>query len=78
MSKVEQVRIILERTFGFPVLESDAQIVLDRLTELDRKEAVEHNAHLTGGGLCAECGSPAWTHSVRDHAFVEPHHPQVA
>lgn len=77
MSKVEQVRIILERTFGFPVLESDAQIVLDRLTELDRKEAVEHNAHLTGGGLCAECGSPSWAHGAIGHDFVAPH-PQVA
>lgn len=42
------------------------------------RKAAQQNAHLTGGGLCAECGSPAWTHSVRDHAFVEPHHTQVA
>ena len=41
MPTVEQVRIILERTFGFPVLESDAQIVFDRLVDLARKEAVE-------------------------------------
>lgn len=41
MPAVEQVRVILERTFGFPVLESDAQIVLDRLNELARKEAAE-------------------------------------
>ena len=47
MPAVEQVRIILERTFGFPVAESDAQIVLDRLTELARKEAVEQSAHPT-------------------------------
>lgn len=43
MPTVEQVRIILERTFGFPVLESDAQIVFDRLVDLARKEAVEHS-----------------------------------
>lgn len=49
MPTVEQVRIILERTFGFPVLESDAQIVFDRLVDLARKEAVEHSAHPTYG-----------------------------
>lgn len=49
MPAVEQVRIILERTFGFPVAESDAQIVFDRLVELARKEAVEHSAHPTYG-----------------------------
>ena len=51
MPTVEQVRIILERTFGFPVLESDAQIVFDRLVDLARKEAVEHSAHPTNGTL---------------------------
>lgn len=45
---------------------------------LRKLTAAQQNSHLTGGGLCAQCGSPAWTHSVRDHAFVEPHHPQVA
>ena len=53
MPAVEQVRIILERTFGFPVLESDAQIVLDRLIELARKEAVEHTL---APDACPECG----------------------
>jgi len=47
-------------------------------TPVPIERGFQQNAHLTGGGLCAECGSPAWTHSVRDHAFVEPHHPQVA
>ena len=46
--------------------------------DMQAEKAAQQNAHLTGGGLCAQCGSPAWTHSVRDHAFVEPHHPQVA
>lgn len=39
MPAVEDVRVILERTFGMPVAESDAQIVLDRLNELASKES---------------------------------------
>lgn len=57
MPAVEQVRVILERTFGFPVAESDAQIVLDRLTELASKEAVEHGVHWTCF-LCGASGHP--------------------
>ena len=56
MPTVEQVRIILERTFGFPVLESDAQIVFDRLVDLARKEAVEHSVQR----MCANCGANNW------------------
>ena len=33
--------------------------------------------YLTGGGLCAECGSPSWAHGAIGHDFVAPH-PQVA
>ena len=39
--------------------------------------AAQQNAHLTGGGLCAECGSPSWAHGAISHAFIAPH-PQVA
>lgn len=39
--------------------------------------AAQQNAHLTGGGLCAECGSPSWAHGAIGHDFVAPH-PQVA
>ena len=39
--------------------------------------AAQQNAHLTGGGLCAECGSPSWAHGAIGHDFVPPH-PQVA
>lgn len=38
---VENVRIILERTFGFCVLESDAQIVLDEINKIVFKDAPE-------------------------------------
>lgn len=40
------------------------------------KESAQQNAHLTGGGLCAECGSPSWAHGAIGHDFVPPH-PQV-
>ncbi len=40
------------------------------------EEAVEQNAHLTGGGLCAKCGSPSWVHGAIGHDFIAPH-PQV-
>ena len=77
MSKVEQVRIIFGAHIWLSVLESDAQIDLDRLTELDRKRAVQNATRtLTGGGLCAECRLSvmgAW--GYRSH-FV--YHPQVA
>jgi hypothetical protein len=39
--------------------------------------AVQQNAHLTGGGLCAECDSPSWAHGAIGHDFIAPH-PQVA
>lgn len=41
------------------------------------EKAVQQNAHQTGGGLCAECGSPSWAHGAIGHAFIPPH-PQVA
>lgn len=39
---VDQVRELLERVFGFPVLESDAQIVLNRVLEMQAKDAAEY------------------------------------
>lgn len=41
MPTVEDVRVILERTFGMPVAESDAQIVLDRFNEIASEEAAQ-------------------------------------
>ena len=54
MPAVEQIRVILERTFGMPVAESDAQIVLDRLNELASKEAVEHSVQ-ADAEYCPRC-----------------------
>lgn len=45
--------------------------------QLESRLAAQQNAHLTGGGLCAECGSPSWAHGAIGHAFIAPH-PQVA
>lgn len=54
---VENVRVILERTFEMPVAESDAQIVLDRLVELQAKEAAEQNfAADMADAICPHCG----------------------
>lgn len=64
MPAVEQVRIILERTFGIPVAESDAQIVLDRFTELARKEAVEQPLAPDVCPLCKGVGRVENTHGV--------------
>jgi hypothetical protein len=57
---------------------SDPKEAIAWINSTTAELAAQQNAHLTGGGLCAQCGSPAWTHSVIDHEFVEPHHPQVA
>ena len=57
---------------------------VDEAKELHRQlgnflasHAAQQNAHLTGGGLCAECGSPSWAHGAIGHDFIPPH-PQVA
>lgn len=39
-------------------------------------QTAQQSVRLTGGGLCAECGSPQWCHSVIGHDFVQPH-PQI-
>ena len=78
----------MANNLGQPTIQDVSNVMCDQCNaviclgcpvyELDKHARAQQNAHLTGGGLCAQCGSPAWTHSVRDHAFVEPHHPQVA
>jgi hypothetical protein len=56
MTTVEDVRLILERTFGMPVAESDAQIVLDRLNEIKSREAAQQSAQR----ICANCLASDW------------------
>jgi hypothetical protein len=54
------------------------QVLIDDLVVVrESMKAVEQNAHLTGGWLCAKCGSPLWAHGAIGHDFIPPH-PQVA
>jgi len=63
MPTLEDVRVILERTFGIPVAESDAQIVLDRLGEIASREAAQQSVQRIGGTsqevsvVCSKCGN---------------------
>jgi hypothetical protein len=52
MSEVEELRVILERVFLMPVAQSDAQIVLDRLDELQAKSRPTP-VPLDSAGRCA-------------------------
>lgn len=54
---VEDIRVILERTFQMPVAESDAQIVLDRINELRAAENPIGVTTSTNGTRCANCKS---------------------
>lgn len=56
----------------------EARELRDSLNEaISELARAEQNAHLTGGGLCAKCGSPSWAHGAIGHDFISPH-PQVA
>lgn len=57
---VETVRTILERTFGVPIAESDAQIVLDNLNAIRAKEQAEQSAELLR--RCPKCNAVAGQH----------------
>ena len=37
---------------------------------MEQQRNAQQSVHLTGGGLCACCGSPKWAHSVIGHVFI--------
>ena len=59
---VENVRLILELTFGIPIAESDAAIVLQRLEEETKKVEPHYfmtppDVHFPDNRFCAKCGA---------------------
>lgn len=67
MPTIEDVRVILERTFGIPVAESDAKIVLDRLSELQAIEVAKEAQRIAN--ICRLCGKPESTHTKYGHKY---------